>query len=119
MKTPPSVSIPSESGVTSSSNTSLTSPCNIPAWIAAPMATTSSGFTPLLGSLPKKFLTVSITFGILVIPPTKTISSISPALNPASLRADSHGLIVFSTRSSTRVSSFALVTFMFKCFGPD
>ena len=45
--TPPSVSIPSESGVTSSSSRSLTSPASTPAWIAAPTATTSSGFTPL------------------------------------------------------------------------
>ena len=51
--TPPSVSMPSDSGVTSSSRTSLTSPERIPAWTAAPTATTSSGLTPLWGSLPK------------------------------------------------------------------
>ncbi len=51
--TPPRVSMPRESGVTSSSNRSLTSPESTPAWMAAPMATTSSGFTPLCGSLPK------------------------------------------------------------------
>ena len=51
--TPPSVSTPSERGVTSSSSTSLTSPARMPAWTAAPTATTSSGFTPLCGSLPK------------------------------------------------------------------
>ena len=50
--TPPSVSMPSDSGVTSSSRTSLTSPPSTPAWIAAPIATTSSGLTPLWGSLP-------------------------------------------------------------------
>src|ERR1700733_11026 len=54
--TPPSVSIPSDSGVTSSKRTSLTSPCSTPAWIAAPIATTSSGLTPLCGSRPKQFL---------------------------------------------------------------
>src|SRR5215472_2492381 len=43
--TPPSVSMPSDSGVTSSSSTSLTSPFRTPPWIAAPTATTSSGFT--------------------------------------------------------------------------
>ena len=52
VKTPPSVSIPSDSGVTSSSSRSLTSPDSTPAWMAAPTATTSSGFTPLCGSLP-------------------------------------------------------------------
>src|SRR5258705_2949494 len=49
---PPSVSTPSESGVTSSSTTSWTSPLSTPAWIAAPSATTSSGLTVMLGSLP-------------------------------------------------------------------
>jgi hypothetical protein len=39
--------MPSDSGVTSSSSTSLTSPFSTPAWIAAPIATTSSGLTPL------------------------------------------------------------------------
>ena len=48
VNTPPSVSMPSDSGVTSSSRTSLTSPFSTPAWIAAPIATTSSGLTPLL-----------------------------------------------------------------------
>jgi hypothetical protein len=42
----PSVSIESVSGVTSSSSTSLTSPRSTPPWMEAPMATTSSGFTP-------------------------------------------------------------------------
>ena len=119
VETPPSVSIPNDKGVTSNSKTSFTSPWRIPAWIAAPIATTSSGLTPLLGSFPKKFLTVSMTLGILVIPPTRTISSISPALMPASFNAASHGPIVFWTRSSTKVSSFDLVTLIFKCFGPD
>ena len=54
--TPPLVSMPSDSGVTSSSSTSLTSPFSTPAWTAAPMATTSSGLTALLGSLPVKLV---------------------------------------------------------------
>ena len=54
--TPPSVSMPSDSGVTSSSSTSLTSPVSTPAWMAAPTATASSGLTSLRGSLPKKSL---------------------------------------------------------------
>ena len=57
--TPPSVSIESESGVTSSRRTSLTSPVKTPAWIAAPIATHSSGLIPLNGSLPVTFLTAS------------------------------------------------------------
>ena len=39
--------------MTSSRRTSLTSPVRTPPWIAAPMATTSSGLTPLWGSLLK------------------------------------------------------------------
>ena len=45
-----------DSGVTSSRSTSLTSPLSTPPWMAAPMATTSSGLTPLCGSLPKQLL---------------------------------------------------------------
>ena len=51
--TPPSVSMPSESGVTSSSSTSFCSPVSTAPWIAAPIATTSSGLTERFGSLPK------------------------------------------------------------------
>ena len=38
----------------------------IPPWIAAPKATTSSGFTDWFGFLPKKFVTFSRTRGIRV-----------------------------------------------------
>ena len=75
--TPPSVSMPSDSGVTSSSRRSLTSPVSTAAWIAAPTATTSSGLTVLFGSLPKSFLTSSCTFGMRVWPPTRITSSMS------------------------------------------
>ena len=54
--TPPSVSMPSDSGVTSSSSTSFTSPASTPPWIAAPIATTSSGFTALVGLLAEEVL---------------------------------------------------------------
>ncbi len=117
--TPPSVSIPRVSGVTSSSRTSRTSPLRTPAWIAAPMATTSSGFTPLCGSFPKKRRTVSITRGILVWPPTRMTSSTWAAVMPASFKACSHGPSVFSTRSPTSCSSFARVSVKFRCFGPE
>ena len=55
--TPPMVSIPSESGITSTSVMSFTSPWKIPAWIAAPRATTSSGLMVRFGSLPKSAFT--------------------------------------------------------------
>lgn len=53
--TSPKVSIPSDSGVTSSNTKSSTSPVRTPPWIAAPIATTSSGLTLLFGSLPNSF----------------------------------------------------------------
>ncbi len=117
--TPPIVSIPSESGVTSSNSTSLTSPCSTPPWIAAPIATTSSGFTPFNGSFPKIVLTFSTTAGIRVIPPTSTISSISLAFTSASLSAFSTGSTKRSIRSFTSSSSLDLVSLYSKCFGPS
>ena len=48
----------------------------MPPWIAAPTATTSSGLTLLLGSLPKIFLTIACTAGMRVEPPTRITSSI-------------------------------------------
>ena len=116
--TPPSVSMPSDSGVTSRSRTSLTSPASTPAWIAAPMATTSSGLTPLCGSLPNIALTASTTAGIRVMPPTRMTSSMSAGLSPASFIAARTGPLVFSTRSLTRSSSLARVRVITRCFGP-
>ena len=117
VNTPPSVSIPKDKGVTSNKTTSLMSPCKTPACIAAPSATTSSGFTPLCGSLPKNSVTASITFGILVMPPTKTISSISDFDNPASFSADAHGFRERLIKSATRLSNLARVNFNTKCNG--
>ena len=119
VNTPPNVSIPRDSGVTSSNKTSLTSPDKTPPWTAAPSATTSSGFTLLFGSFPKKVLTVSITFGILVMPPTRIISLISPAFSPASFSASSHGFTVLWIRSSAKDSNLDLEIGSSKCLGPD
>ena len=104
--------MPSDNGVTSSKTTSLTSPCKTPAWIAAPIATTSSGLTPLWGSFPKNFVTSSITRGILVIPPTNTTSSISLLVSPASFKAAWQGFNDLVTNSATKLSSLDLVIFM-------
>ena len=57
--TPPNVSTPNESGVTSSKTISLTSPVITPPWIAAPIATTSSGLTSRDGSFPNSLVTKS------------------------------------------------------------
>ena len=80
---PPLVSTPNESGVTSSKSTSFTSPPKTPPWMAAPMATTSSGLMDLSSSaLPNTSLATSWTWGIRVEPPTMTTSS---TLEPSSL----------------------------------
>ena len=52
------------------------------------------------------------------MPPTKTTSFISAALNPESFKAVSHGFNVLFIRSSTNASNFALVNFIFICLGP-
>ena len=115
--TPPIVSIPSPSGVTSSSNTSFISPLSTAPCIAAPIATTSSGFTPLLGFLPKYFSTISCTLGIRLLPPTSIISSICDTLIPASFKACSHGFRQRSNNLSASDSNFARVSFFTKCLG--
>ena len=110
VRTPPSVSIPTDNGVTSRSRTSFTSPCSTPAWIAAPIATTSSGLIVRLGSLPNNAVTNSMTAGMRVIPPTSTTSSISPGPIFASLRAAFVGAAVRSISAEVSSSSFALVS---------
>src|SRR5438067_1558790 len=97
---------------------SLISPLSTPPWMAAPMATTSSGFTPLCGSLPKKFCTTCWTFGIRVMPPTRMTRSIPLALMPPSLSAMRQGSMVFCTRSFTSSSSWLRVIVSVRCLGP-
>ena len=116
--TPPKVSIPKDSGVTSSNNTSLTSPLKTPAWTAAPAATTSSGFTPLFKSFPKNSLTTWFAFGNLVLPPTIIISSISPLLKFASFKATFICSKVSSINFSVIDSNLALVKDFTKWIGP-
>ena len=118
VNTPPYVSIPNDSGVTSSNTRSLTSPERTPPWIAAPIATHSSGFIPLSGSFPVIFFTASWTHGTLVDPPTNNILWISFAVTPASFIACSTGTLVASTKSLINSSNFALVNVISKCFGP-
>ena len=116
---PPRVSMPSDSGVTSSSSTSCTSPASTPPWIAAPTATTSSGLTPLCGSLPNIFLTSSCTLGMRVEPPTSTTSSISLGLQLGvfhRLRAPARGSARSGGRPAARTSP--RVMFICRCFGP-
>ena len=116
---PPIVSIPKVNGVTSSSNTSLTSPPKTPPWIAAPIATTSSGLIPLLGSLPKKLLTATWTAGMRVMPPTSTTSPMSLGSTLASFNAALTASKDLSIRSETKDSSFERESLVSKCLGPE
>ena len=77
----------------------MTSPLSTPAWIAAPTATTSSGLTPLCGSLPTISLTFSCTAGMRVMPPTRTTWSIFEGSSPASSSTRFVGPTVRSSRS--------------------
>ena len=117
--TPPLVSRPSDSGVTSSSSTSLTSPVRTAPWMAAPTATTSSGLTPLCGSLPKISLTICWTRGMRVEPPTSTTSSMSDGLSLASSRAFRTGPRQRSKRLSVSFSNWPRVIVIVRCLGPD
>ena len=117
--TPPSVSIESESGVTSRRRMSLTSPVSTPACTAAPIATTSSGLTERLGSLPKKSLTICWIFGVRVEPPTRTTSSISFAVFCESARDFLVGSIARWKRSSHIASNLARDSFFTRCLGPE
>ena len=110
--------MPSESGVTSRSRTSLTSPTRTPPWIAAPMETHSSGLTPFEGSLPRILRMASCTAGIRDEPPTRMILSMSLPESPASSIALRVGTIVRSTRSAVSSSNFARESVRSRCFGP-
>ena len=100
---PPTVSIPSESGITSSSKTSLRVPCKTDACAAAPSATTQSGSSAVYGSNPKNSPTRLRTSGILVEPPTRMTRSM--AIPPASSNARSHARIVRSMNGLANASN--------------
>src|SRR5947208_2160038 len=94
---PPSVSIPSDSGVTSRSSMLVIPPARICAWTAAPSATTSSGLSWLCGVLPNSSRTRRRRSGTRVEPPTRTTSSMSDEPRLASASATRHGPSVEST----------------------
>ena len=114
------VSMPRESGVTSMSSTSDRSPEMTPACRAAPMATTSSGLTPLLGSRPPvRSLTTFVTAGMRVEPPTSTTWSMSETLMPESRTTLWKGAFVRSRRSLAISSNFARVSVSSTWIGPE
>ena len=112
--TSPAVSIPRDKGATSnrskSSVRSDLSPLRIDAWTAAPYATASSGLIDLFNCFPlKKSDSRLCTLGILVDPPTKTISCTCPLDILASLRTFSTGAIHLRNKYSHSFSNFALL----------
>mmetsp|Transcript_13532 Transcript_13532/g.15948 ORF Transcript_13532/g.15948 Transcript_13532/m.15948 type:complete len:293 (-) Transcript_13532:962-1840(-) len=112
--TPPTVSIPCESGVTSNNRIELrpssSSPDRIPPWTAAPYATASSGLIPFEGSLPPKYSEIRLcTLGMRVDPPTSTISSTSLLLTSASSITFPTGPSVFLNKSLFNSSNRARV----------
>mmetsp|Transcript_84043 Transcript_84043/g.216347 ORF Transcript_84043/g.216347 Transcript_84043/m.216347 type:complete len:277 (+) Transcript_84043:806-1636(+) len=118
--TPPRVSTPSDRGVTSSSTMSFTSPARTPACTAAPMATTSSGFTLWFGALPPAISVTSFwTAGMRVEPPTRTISSMSLALSLASLSACSTGVLQRLISVAASFSNLARLSVSSMCLGPE
>ena len=116
---PPRVSMPRDSGVTSSSRTSLTSPERTAPWMAAPMETHSMGSMPrwILG--PTMFSTKFWTMGILVGPPTMIILSMLSFFRPASFMAWMMEFLQRSTMGSTSSSSLARVMVCTRCLGPE
>jgi hypothetical protein len=116
---PPNVSTPNDKGVTSNNKISFTSPPKTPACTAAPTATTSSGFTVWFGVLPSKVSTSFCTAGILVEPPTRTFWLISDAVNSASFKQVSIGVLQRSINVEHNSSNFALVNSFSRCFGPS
>ncbi|CCW60164.1 unnamed protein product [Phytomonas sp. EM1] len=112
--TPPAVSMPSVSGVTSSSSRPsvclLLPPVRMNACTAAPYATASSGLMLLFSSLPpKNSETSDCTLGIRVEPPTSTTSCTARLSIFASCRTRSTGSMVLRKRSPHSSSKRARV----------
>ncbi|PWU98315.1 putative heat-shock protein hsp70 [Trypanosoma cruzi] len=117
--TPPAVSMPSVSGVTSSSSRPsvclLLPPVRMKACTAAPYATASSGLMLLFSSLPpKKSDTSCITFGMRVEPPTSTTSCTARLSILASWSTRSTGCSVPRKRSPQSSSKRARVMVAWK-----
>ena len=105
---PPTVSMPRESGTTSTRRRSRRAPASTDAWTAAPSATTWSGSSAAYGSMPKNAPTAARTAGIRVLPPTRTTRSISGL--PASRMARRQAAMVRSISGAASCSRSARVS---------
>ena len=101
----PMVSMPSDSGLTSSSKKSSAGllPMSTSAWMPAPMATTRSGSISPRGWRPKNSATAERTSGMRVAPPTSSTLSMAPASRLASRSTRRQAVI--ARRSSGAASS--------------
>lgn len=81
----------------------------MPAWMATPVTTARSGSTDVLGSFPKYSLISLLMRGILVDPPTRTISSTSCFSRWPSANTVSTGARIFWKRSSLSSSNSSRV----------
>ena len=93
-------------------------PESVAAWMAAPVATHSSGLMEADGSWPVSLRTCACTAGTRVEPPTSSTQPSSEAAMPASLSAVCTGPVVRSTRSRVISSNAARVTTASRCRGP-
>lgn len=121
---PSIVSIPKDKGFTSkyiiSRSSSLRLNPRISPYIAAPYTTASSGLIDILRVFPfKKSEIIYWTLGILLEPPTSTISWIWFFLRPESFSTFSTGDKHFLKRSSQSSSNLALVIYMLKSSSPE
>mmetsp|Transcript_21951 Transcript_21951/g.86055 ORF Transcript_21951/g.86055 Transcript_21951/m.86055 type:complete len:292 (+) Transcript_21951:2714-3589(+) len=109
---PPMVSKPSDSGITSSSRISPSAalPASWLAWMAAPIATTSSGFKLVSTSRPNSSLTARRTTGMRVEPPTITVPCTSADLTLASRSTRLTAVSVLAISGWARASNWARVT---------
>lgn len=98
--TQPSVSTPSDKGVTSSNTRSDTEPDSTPDCTAAPNETTSSGLRSVFGDLPKICCTRFINAGIRDDPPTSRILSIDEAVVWESCKEDRTRVCTRAIRSA-------------------
>ena len=111
------VSMPSDSGVTSTSTVSTSSPAMIPACTAAPSATAASGSISPCGSCPMNSETLSHTAGMRVEPPTSNTRSTSAGWRLASVSAWSMQVSVRCNSSSIKSTSSTRLTSRLTCNG--
>jgi len=116
--TPPRVSRPSDSGVTSSRRTSLTRPEHARLDGGRPRRTTSSGLMPRCGSFPLvSFLTSSWMAASGRATDEDHLVQLA-GFSPASLRAAWKGSTQRSVRSAVSCSNLARLILISRCLGP-